>query len=115
MRKSDPWPRKPKGMDEHTWHRQAEAALQVSVISSDSDRGVCSHCGQPGLIFHSPVYPSRAIISACKPCTLTHATDPEQLWVRTDSYLRQRWLRNGKDPARSERARQARAASMSRG
>jgi hypothetical protein len=109
MSENDRWPEKPPEVTEKEWHRQAEAALKVSVISSEEKAEACPECGTKGMIFNAQVYPSRSIISVCKGCILTRVEQPEHLWVRADPYLRKHWLMNGKDPAQVERmARMAR-------
>jgi hypothetical protein len=83
---NDRWPEKPPEVTEKEWHRQAEAALEVSVISSEDKAALCPECGTRGLIFNAQVFPSRRIISIRKACVLTRTTEPEHLWVRADTY-----------------------------
>lgn len=108
------WPVKPPKMAEHDWYREIERNLVLTVISADDAESACPACGVKRTIFQAQIYAARTVLARCKDCTMALAGAPEGLWVRTEAYLRQKWTRDGKDPALQRRAQLAREGQMRR-
>lgn len=107
------WPVRPKGQDEHSWYREVEQRIVLTVVNADPQDSICGECGVRRVIYQAQLFPERSIVARCKDCLLSLAGGEDRLWVRTGS-LRETWQRDGRNQQRTAAATEAKKARRQR-